>query len=224
MSKGGLPLEQLRASCQSKGRMAVFENGGEVLPWHRIADFQILTLQMIAARVLHCMPLYALRNEPPKLYVPGEVNAQTIELRRKVRLYVSKFNPGAKQMASELMHFFRDDNLMVTYDAPPKLRPNTTSRRWSGDAIPLIGALYRLSARDNEDVTHMLLYLNDMTFVGKTRVGLEHEISKTMEHGIEILLVHENDPDRGGCPFQKFFENTCARRSRSQQCLPLAEL
>jgi hypothetical protein len=54
----------------------------------------------------------------------------------------------------------------------------------------------------------MLLYLNHKTFVGEERDSLEHEVQQTREHGIEILLVHENDIDRGGCLFEIFFETT----------------
>jgi hypothetical protein len=205
MSKGSLPLDQLRANCQSKDRMAVFEKGGEVLPWHRVSEFQLLTLQMIAARVLHCMPLYASLQEPPKLYLSGEVSTQPLELPRPVTLYVSKHNPGAKEMMAEFVNFFGNDNLTLTFDAPPKLRTNVARQR----ADVIVGTLRRLSYQhDATQVTHMLLYLNDKTFVGAERDSLEHEVQQTREHGIEILLVHENDSDRGGCLFEKLFETT----------------
>ena len=34
---------------------AAFDKGGKVIPWHRVADFQLLSLEMIAVRMLHCM-------------------------------------------------------------------------------------------------------------------------------------------------------------------------
>jgi len=206
MSKGGLPLDQLRANCQSKDRMAVFEKGSEVLPWHRVSEFQLLTLQMIAARVLHRMPLYASLQEPPKLYLSGDISTQPLELPRPVKLYVSKHNPGAKEMMAEFINFFGNENLTLVFDAPSELRPNV-ARRENTDVI--VGTLRRLSSHhDATQVTHMLLYLNDKTFVGEERDSLEHEVQQTREHGIEILLVHENENGRGGCLFEKFFETT----------------
>jgi len=35
-------VEALRADCDSKkGRIAVFEKGGEVIPWHRVSDVML---------------------------------------------------------------------------------------------------------------------------------------------------------------------------------------
>ena len=42
IKKGGAPVEALRADCESKkGRIAVFEKGGEVIPWHRVSDVML---------------------------------------------------------------------------------------------------------------------------------------------------------------------------------------
>eukprot|EP00966_Prymnesium_polylepis_P223218 5164298-Prymnesium_polylepis.1 len=54
----------------------------------------------------------------------------------------------------------------------------------------------------------MLLYLNSKTFVGETGQRLSHEAKQARASGIEILLVHENDVARGGCPFDKLFQTT----------------
>eukprot|EP00966_Prymnesium_polylepis_P311328 7192900-Prymnesium_polylepis.1 len=118
------------------------------------------------------MPLYASLQEPPKLYLSGEVSTQPLELPRPVTLYVSKHNPGAKEMMAEFVNFFGNDNLTLTFDAPPKLRTNVARQR----ADVIVGTLRRLSYQhDATQVTHMLLYLNDKTFVGAERDSLEHE-------------------------------------------------
>ena len=59
--KGGVPLASLRAECATKDCSAVLDAGGEVIPWHRVADFQLLSLKMVAIRMLHCMPEYKLK-------------------------------------------------------------------------------------------------------------------------------------------------------------------
>ena len=43
VAKGGAPLEKLRADCDCKGRIAVFDNGDDAIQWHRVNDFQLLT-------------------------------------------------------------------------------------------------------------------------------------------------------------------------------------
>ena len=48
--KGGVPLATLRDECAAKNSSAVFDEGGEIIPWHRVADFQLLSLKMVAAR------------------------------------------------------------------------------------------------------------------------------------------------------------------------------
>jgi len=54
----------------------------------------------------------------------------------------------------------------------------------------------------------MLLYLNDATFVGESRRGLTDDVRDARARGIIIVMAHENDAERGGCPFSRFFETT----------------
>jgi hypothetical protein len=37
---------------------------------------------------------------------------------------------------------------------------------------------------------------------------LAHELRTARKHHIQIVLVHEQDPERGGCAFDRFFETT----------------
>lgn len=54
----------------------------------------------------------------------------------------------------------------------------------------------------------MLLYLNNATFVGENREGLINDVRNARASGITIVLAHENDAERGGCQFSRFFETT----------------
>jgi len=216
VARGGASLDKLRADCESRGRMAVFEKGGDVIPWHRVSDFQLLTLKMLAARMLHCMPAYASKNKPPKLYLPGELSLQTLDFRRPVCLYTSTFNPGATDVMNQLAARYKSANLKVVEYPPPQLRPEGTARSYSCRSSA--GAAYKLSrlsrgdrassSQDGDRVTHMLLYLNNQTFVGEAREALAHELKQARSHSITIVLVHECDTTYGGCPFDVFFELT----------------
>ena len=52
---GGATLGSIADEATSRGRTALFDDGKEeVITWMRIAEFQLVVLQQIAARLLHC--------------------------------------------------------------------------------------------------------------------------------------------------------------------------
>ena len=55
-SKGGVPAYELRRQCPTGVEAAVFD-GKEVIPWQRIADFQLVTLKAIAEQLLLASPV-----------------------------------------------------------------------------------------------------------------------------------------------------------------------
>ena len=104
MNRGGEPLEVLRTDCESKGRdaEAIFDHQ-PIIPWHRVADFQQLSLVLIAERLLAACPEYTNVRTQPRLYVRGEVRRQLLTFSQPVRLYASPHNFGAQAMAQELV-------------------------------------------------------------------------------------------------------------------------
>ena len=54
--------------------------------------------------------------------------------------------------------------------------------------------------------THMLLYLNEYSFVSDER--LAEQVKQARRDKLKIVIAHENDPDLGGCQFSRFFEVT----------------
>ena len=107
LSRGGALLESIRSECASKRRMQVFEGGGDeerpVITWQRAREFQIVAMREICAALLHAAPEYSGAEDPPDLYVPGEVSFQLFAFERPVKLWVSPHNPGARRMAEELV-------------------------------------------------------------------------------------------------------------------------
>jgi len=61
---------------------------------------------------------------------------------------------------------------------------------------------------DMGDVTHVLLYLNNATFVGEAGQALAHQVKQWRTAGLDLLLVHEHDEKLGGCPFEVLFQTT----------------
>ena len=56
-----------------------------------------------------------------------------------------------------------------------------------------------------ETATHMLLYLSSASF---TDPRLAEQVEAARAARLPIVLAHENDPQRGGCPFSRFFKTT----------------
>lgn len=54
----------------------------------------------------------------------------------------------------------------------------------------------------------LLLYLNSDTFLNNQADKLADVVKAAKEEGIDTILVHEQDIDRGSCPFSLIMENT----------------
>ena len=72
--------------------------------------------------------------------------------------------------------------------------------------------------------THMLLYLNEDSFVSDER--LAEQVKQARQDRLKIVMAHENDPALGGCQFSRFFETTPQERmshsgARPEPPLPL---
>ena len=121
-SRGGAPLERLKMESADSGfREYVFNapamvvtrgrqgSGGgvsrlsgkggegeprEVISWHRLADFQLVSLKHIAAAVLHSSPPYQGFVAMPRLYVPEEVGESELEFEAPLVVSVSSSNAG----------------------------------------------------------------------------------------------------------------------------------
>jgi hypothetical protein len=54
----------------------------------------------------------------------------------------------------------------------------------------------------------MLLYLNESTFTPPAGDRLASELAAALKSRVQIVMLHENDSERGGCPFSHFFSVT----------------
>eukprot|EP00316_Scyphosphaera_apsteinii_P003893 CAMPEP_0119341170 /NCGR_PEP_ID=MMETSP1333-20130426/101788_1 /TAXON_ID=418940 /ORGANISM="Scyphosphaera apsteinii, Strain RCC1455" /LENGTH=114 /DNA_ID=CAMNT_0007353073 /DNA_START=33 /DNA_END=374 /DNA_ORIENTATION=- len=55
---------------------------------------------------------------------------------------------------------------------------------------------------------YFILYLNKDTWTGDQGELLANTVREVIEKNVPIVMLHETDPDRGGCPFQTFFGTT----------------
>ena len=115
------------------------------------------------------------------LFIPGELPRQRLTFSRRIVVFASPNNPGALRVAEDLA-LAMGNCIEVTID------------------------------ETNAMITHFLLYLNDQTYSEPTGPKLAEELRRAMvvsesgKRAIEIVTVHENDQERGGCEFGIFFD------------------
>ena len=184
--KGGGPLETLKAECRDdKMREAIFA-GRTPIVWHRTFHFQNLSLKLIATEMLR-MNINA--PEDLVLIQHGELDTSKLNLPMPLVLWCSTGNPGAVEVANEL------------------LMSMTSSNR---DAIRVVDSMPDVQAlRDNGESAAMLLYLNKDTWVEQGE-ALERDVraARQVQADLKVITVHENDKEKGGCEFGDFFGTT----------------
>jgi len=190
--KGGGTLEVLKAECRDdKMREAIFD-GRTPIAWHRISHFQNLTLKLIATEMLRNGPRFqgslSGGNAPEDLVLNqhGELNASKLTLPHFLVLWCSAGNPGAAEVADEL----------VTSTA------STGAATRVVDTMPDVQAL-----KEKGESAVLLLYLNKDTWVEQGEL-LERDVRAARKAGLKVVMVHENDKEKGGCEFGDFFGTT----------------
>ena len=132
-----------------------------------------------------CMPNHSRMSSLP-LFVPGDASSQTLVFSKPVVLWASPANPGAAELGGELTAAFAGLTVSTVADgsssSAPGLRPAA--------------------------VTHMLLYLNQNTWLEDDGERLAEQVKQAREDKLKIVMAHENDPALGGCAFDRMFEVT----------------
>ncbi|KAL1502937.1 hypothetical protein AB1Y20_011008 [Prymnesium parvum] len=219
---GGMTMDSITSDCTSQGIQVddLFRGGRELISWYRVASFQQLSLIKIAQHMLHASPNFSHLSDPPELYIPGELSKALFELPRPVHLLASARNPGAAQMAEEILARFPDLGLEIDEHCPKdwilKRRRSSANLSISSSSASWRHFLRRrvrlpprnpTSPRSNE-VTHMLLYLNQHTFTGDDGRALSREVRQAFDHDVQVILAHENDLERNGCDFDRLLLTT----------------
>ena len=210
----GAALETIKADeCPAEMLGPVFQNR-EVIEWHRIKDFQIISLKLLAHQLLlGCPSDKGTRNkhlgtvsdrqrhiDSRDIFLPGEVSRVKLAFSAPVLLFVSANNPGASETADLLKEGMV--GLSVTSVTPTQFSSGRRVAKASARGIgKLVGSgrnlLTHLVAAieasmggtagasaagtvggEPNNVTHMLLYLNDETFVGPEGAVLADEVQQ----------------------------------------------
>ena len=182
--KGGGPLDAIKAECRDDEMRAKIFDGRTTITWHRISHYQNLTLKLIANEMLSYGPKYGSGKEELTLILAGEVNVAELALDESLVLWCSAGNSGAAEAAQELV----------------------SSMASGGAALRVVDSQ---PVQASGVSAFMLLYLNDKTWVEQGDV-LERDVRTAREgqSGLKIVMVHENDPKKGGCDFGLMFSTT----------------
>ena len=195
-SKGGRPIDMIKHElADTRVRAAVFCETRYITTWYRIADFQLISLKQIAEFMLRHTPDY-IGCEVLPIFVPGELLRERLCFKSPVTLFASKHNPGAIKFAAELKQCY--EGIRVTENAPVELTGVMSRRRSHGVH----------SRATSGKATHFLLYLNHGTFLNTVGARLAEELQRARAAKVPMIMVHENDPERGGCEFGRFFGTT----------------
>ena len=94
-----------------------------VIEWHRIKDFQMVSIKQLAEQLLLGCPEQA--PGPIALYIPQEVPRQRMAFRKRVVLYASEHNRGARAVAEDLARVM-GGAVLVTSE-PATIKPAAAS-------------------------------------------------------------------------------------------------
>ena len=88
--RGGAPLQTIREEeCPAEMRGGIFD-GRSVIEWHRIKDFQLVSLKLLAAEILFACPGYKKQYDGVKEHPEGEQPAAA-GVSGKRKLYKQEF-------------------------------------------------------------------------------------------------------------------------------------
>ena len=211
--KGGADLETIRGQCPKELLSPIFD-GRSIIQWHRIKAFQQVSLKLLTEQLLRGLPGGAgsgAGGNALRLYIPGELPRTRLALPQDLFVYASKHNPGAMDVVDDLSTAM--DGAFTPIDQPSAIVPRRASsllrRAQLRTARRTPAMLSKRISSASTGATHMLLYLNEDTFAGQPGEALAEEVRRVLAAGEPALvMVHENDPARGGCAFGKLFSTT----------------
>jgi len=237
---GGAALAVLQNELHDLKEREVLFRVRCTITWQRIAELQVEALKIIAEQMLAFTPAYNNSGGSLSLFAPGSLLQQSFVFPRRVFLYVSSNNPGAKEVAEEMSSRYEKlDVTQSTMALDPfrwssagtlrafqlrklqrlgagtcgSLHGIMSPRPASPPSAPAAPTLTTSAAREPEEkkVTHFLLCLNQLTFIGQQGVALAKEVKAARTGGLRVVIVHENDESddvRKGCQFGTGFQKT----------------
>ena len=197
------------------------------IQWLKEGVFSAESLKLVYFHLLRNLPFYRNINKrhilDKGLRMPNDI--VNVPLPSSIELLVCEANGGACDLAIEIQ---RQEPEKITIKTLRDVKSSQDDRSNSPKSIfPTvceiddIGAgLEDEAAEDMENICLeterdpltapkqiLLLYLNKDTF-SDVEGSVAAVVKVAKQKGIDIILAHEQDIDKGGCPFSYFFKNT----------------
>ena len=181
-SKHTASLDELVIKCPSEHADFIFPQGEEtpVVSWHRLREFQLVSLAQIAEQMLRASPAYDKNVELP-LFVPhGLAWAQpAVDASGGLHMYVSQLNMDAAKEALQ-------EGAREVQEVQEEMCALLGERLHDAHAPPAVGS----------SPTRWLLYLYPGCFEGEHGAKLAKEVEDALEGGVkpaELVMVYNPD-------------------------------
>ena len=168
--------------------------------WHRVAEYQRVALKLIAEGMLSSTPGISSHVLAAGLFFRRELTCRALRFARPVKLVVSSHNPGAEGLANELANAF--DGITIEMKSVGTMQTSADRRSSTSSLSASFTGLLSVYPRTSAKV-FFLLYLNDQTFLGEDGERLGEQVCAARRRQLDILLVHENVEQLGGCEFSR---------------------
>lgn len=232
---GGAPLEALQAECPNEMRPKIFKGRTPIawhrISHYQRLTIKLIATEMLAHSPQYIDEVGISGNDK-WLVEPGAIEICK-QLHKPLVLWCSPGNMSATSIAEELIEAIeataassgdgalgstvpvrrqslsRQSLSLLVRNVGIRRRGNLCGGRNTSYDIRLVDSQPDVQALEgNGESAAMLLYLNKDTWVEPSeREVLERDVrsAKSADSNLKIVMIHENDPDKGGCDFGNFF-------------------
>jgi len=178
------------------------------IPWVDENIYSAKALNKTFTMLLANLPHY--KSHPDELeggvYVPGELGA--LKLTSAVNLIICQSNEGASDVAHELMSVTGNYSSLISVD-DNVIDADELNMSLLHEGDELLDSTTSIDRPPRGKLVQqaMILYLNQKIFEHNTD-GLTGMLKCAIDKNLEIILLHELDPERKGCEFDQFFHQT----------------
>lgn len=189
---------------QVKDFISRCNNENYPIEWLKVGKFSLESLKLIYYRALQELPFYKTHRYllDKGLCLPEEVNPKSLHGLIKSLPSVNLVFPGIferNNMVEDLrtlclLEF--EGTLTLVFDETP-----IESQKEESEDYPKTLSVKMISKKQESEKEVAILYLNNHTFSSHPTYNIREEIENLMERKTPIFLVHEKDPQEGGCAF-----------------------
>lgn len=171
------------------------------IPWVNEDIFAARALNKISTKLLSYLPYY--QRHPYELkagvHVPAELG--NVELTSPVNVLVCRANRGSLEVVREAQSILGRRNALFLTISDPIADADELEEYFSETEETI-------SVSTQEEKKHVFVFYLNEEICQEDAEELTILLKRAIDLNIEIILLHELDPQRGGCEFGLFFQIT----------------